>query len=81
VSAELEIPQAAADAWFHCGCEKGCDRAGYQPEAIPLIVAAELRRLIDTVLDRDPAADVHAGPVSLSDLLARVYELDPDGAA
>lgn len=46
--ADLSIPDAAADGWFQCGCtESGCTRAGYQAEALPLIVAAELRRLAD----------------------------------
>lgn len=45
-SIDLKIPDAAADGWFACGCsESGCVRAGYDPDVIPLIVAAELRRI------------------------------------
>lgn len=40
---DLRIPAAAAEEWFHCGCEAGCDRAGFQAAALPIVVAAELR--------------------------------------
>lgn len=46
MSADLEIPDAAQEAFFCCSCgDPGCDRSGYQAEALPHIVAAELRRL------------------------------------
>ncbi len=42
--AELEIPQAAVEAYFVCGCSESGIRAGYKPEALSVVVAAELRR-------------------------------------
>ncbi len=46
--AELEIPDAAKDQAFACGCARlDCRREGYQDDALPIIVAAELRRIVE----------------------------------
>jgi hypothetical protein len=68
---ELAIPAAAADAWFSCGCGEDCGRSGFQSYALPIVVAAELRRLVGA----------HSNPgdwggVRYVDLLARAEELD-----
>ena len=44
---ELHVPPAAADAWFTCGCSESGIRSGYKPEALPVVVAAELRRIAE----------------------------------
>lgn len=75
-SIDLTIPDAAADSWFHCGCEAGCSRSGYQPEALPLIVAAELRRLADEIGDRSFADNAWW---FMDVLTARAAELDGKG--
>lgn len=46
---DLPVPLAAVDAYFVCGCSESGVRAGYKPEAIAVIVAAELRVLADEV--------------------------------
>lgn len=53
--ADLTIPPDAAEAWFACGCSESGIRSGYKPEAVPLIVAAELRRLAEEIGDRSSA--------------------------
>lgn len=66
---DLTIPQAAADEWFACGCsESGCIRAGYQADALPIVVAAELRRF----------AAYFAPSTCATALRARAEELDPE---
>ncbi len=48
--AELEIPDAAKDQAFACGCARlDCRREGYQDDALPIIVAAELRRQAEAI--------------------------------
>jgi hypothetical protein len=74
-AAELEIPPAAVDAYFVCGCSESGIRAGYKPEALPAVVAAELRRIAD-----EPGMGFMTGPHDVSAanrLRARADELDP----
>lgn len=87
--AELRVPDAAADLYFACGCsESGCSRAGYQSDALPIIVAAELRRFAEeadlhrlnyTPVGDDPAryAAVRAYANLRDRLSTRADELDP----
>lgn len=72
--AELEIPQAAADAWFTCGCSESGIRAGYQEEALAPIVAAELRRLAQEASDRARAQ------YEISTRAHRARDAEHDGA-
>lgn len=39
---DVKIPDEASEFFFTCQC--GCGRRGYQSEALPIVVAAELRR-------------------------------------
>lgn len=55
---ELAVPERAADEWFVCGCSESGIRAGYKAEALPVIVAAELRRLAPLLSDRGTSADL-----------------------
>jgi hypothetical protein len=85
---DVTIPPAAVESWFTCGCSEDCGRAGYQHEALAIVVAAELRRLADDVDDMrmqdtpangDPAvyAEVRALGRVRDLLTARADELDP----
>lgn len=66
---DLVIPPAAADAWFTCGCSESGIRSGYKPEALPVVAAAELRRIADE--------GEATGLLTFRDLRARADELDP----
>lgn len=62
---DLQIPAEANEFWFKCGCQRVphvnalnlCHREGYGEEALPYIVAAELRRLADSWSGWDPEAE------------------------
>jgi hypothetical protein len=74
---DLAIPPAAVDAYFVCGCSESGIRAGYKPEALDAVVAAELRRLAEERWNRNLIA-----PADLRDWLrARADELDPGSPA
>lgn len=77
--AEIEIPEAAQEFRFRCGCDDpDCGREGYTAEALPLVVAAELRRQAAAFggWHKDDVVRAHA----LRDLfLRRAAELDPQG--
>lgn len=84
MSSDLVIPDAAREEWFHCGCEAGCDRAGFQADALPIVVAAELRRIADgmTLVLSDDPRPFDAGYKQRGDEIAdwfhrRADELDP----
>lgn len=71
-SPDLTIPEAARELVFACGChDPKCSREGYLEEALPLVVAAELRGLAALVSVLDDAASF------TEFLLGRVAELDP----
>lgn len=57
---DLPVPPAAVAAYFVCGCSESGIRSGYKPEAIAVIVAAELRVLADE-MDRGCADYVRVG--------------------
>lgn len=67
---DMDIPESAREHLFTCGCrDPRCNRAGYQEAALPLVVAAELRRLAALVSEDEDEA-------SFSDfLLERADEL------
>lgn len=49
----LSIPSVAHELFFACGClDEGCSRAGFQADALPYIVAAELRGMAGEILAR-----------------------------
>lgn len=82
--AELAVPPAAVEAYFVCGCSESGIRAGYKPEALYAVVAAELRRLADTAPTRETTPDddeelaYHEGLREMARRLrARADELDP----
>jgi hypothetical protein len=73
---DLLMPAAAAEEWFTCGCgQDDCGRAGFQAPALPIVVAAELRRIAD---EADARSTV--GVVGVISLRRRADELDPNGA-
>lgn len=74
---DLTIPPAAVDAHFVCGCSESGIRAGYKPEALYAVVAAELRRLAAESAAAHPDFSDEGWSISPADLRARADKLDP----
>lgn len=67
---EIGIPEAALEYWFACGCgSASCHRSGFSKEALPIIMAENLRWLMVTLECRNDIETVRR----LAD------ELDPEG--
>lgn len=76
-SLPLTVPSVAQDLFFACGClDSDCHRCGYQADALPYIVAAELRGMAGELFaryDEDPGLSAYDAALVL---LARAEQLD-----
>lgn len=73
----LSIPTVAYQSYFACAClNEHCTRAGFQADALPHIVAAELRGMAGELMARHDVDRRQSGYSAALVLLARAEALE-----
>lgn len=76
-SLPISVPSSVAQFFFACGClDSDCHRCGYQPDALPYIVAAELRGMAGELMARHDENRTLSAQSAALVLLARAEQLD-----
>lgn len=69
-SLPISIPAVAHEFWFACGClDQDCARAGFQADALPYVVAHELRAVAGDLTARLEVALELGRPMTADDVL------------